>query len=165
MYVKEHLFLGTCTVLNIKCRLLVRITCYMYMYVCLTFVEGKREKINDLLKYIEERLATLEDEKEELKEYQKWDKMRRYKSYLFQWEKKVFLTMCIISQRIKKKIFNQTDFCADIYNIPQYIIYMINASCATLFCLAKQISWVHDSWPWTKGHKEKTRRGMNNNYL
>lgn len=40
-------------------------------------VEGKREKINDLLKYIEERLATLEDEKEELKEYQKWDKMRR----------------------------------------------------------------------------------------
>lgn len=56
----------------------------MYMYMCLTFVEGKREKINDLLKYIEERLATLEDEKEELKEYQKWDKMRRYKSYLFQ---------------------------------------------------------------------------------
>lgn len=50
----------------------------MYMCMCLTFVEGKREKINDLLKYIEERLATLEDEKEELKEYQKWDKMRRY---------------------------------------------------------------------------------------
>lgn len=63
----------------------------MYMYTCITFVEGKREKINDLLKYIEERLATLEDEKEELKEYQKWDKMRRYKSYLFQWEKKSFL--------------------------------------------------------------------------
>jgi len=40
--------------------------------------EGKREKINDLLKYIEERLTTLEEEKEELKEYQKWDKMRRY---------------------------------------------------------------------------------------
>ena len=40
-------------------------------------LEGKREKINDLLKYIEERLATLENEKEELKEYQKWDKMRR----------------------------------------------------------------------------------------
>ena len=39
--------------------------------------EGKREKINDLLKYIEERLETLENEKEELKEYQKWDKMRR----------------------------------------------------------------------------------------
>ena len=42
------------------------------------YSEGKREKINDLLKYIEERLATLENEKEELKEYQKWDKMRRY---------------------------------------------------------------------------------------
>ena len=44
---------------------------------CGLFVEGKREKINDLLKYIEERLNTLESEKEELKEYQKWDKMRR----------------------------------------------------------------------------------------
>ncbi|XP_060076543.1 structural maintenance of chromosomes protein 3-like [Ylistrum balloti] len=43
--------------------------------------EGKREKINDLLKYIEERLATLEEEKEELKEYQKWDKMRRSLEY------------------------------------------------------------------------------------
>ena len=40
-------------------------------------VEGKREKIDDLLKYIDERLETLQDEKEELKEYQKWDKMRR----------------------------------------------------------------------------------------
>lgn len=45
--------------------------------ILIYIVEGKREKINDLLKYIEERLATLEDEKEELKEYQKWDKMRR----------------------------------------------------------------------------------------
>ncbi|XP_025093657.1 structural maintenance of chromosomes protein 3-like [Pomacea canaliculata] len=43
--------------------------------------EGKREKINDLLKYIEERLNTLESEKEELKEYQKWDKMRRSLEY------------------------------------------------------------------------------------
>uniref|UniRef100_T1JG50 Structural maintenance of chromosomes protein n=1 Tax=Strigamia maritima TaxID=126957 RepID=T1JG50_STRMM len=43
--------------------------------------EGKREKIEDLLKYIEERLKTLEDEKEELKEYQKWDKMRRALDY------------------------------------------------------------------------------------
>ncbi|PIK59374.1 putative structural maintenance of chromosomes protein 3 isoform X2 [Apostichopus japonicus] len=39
--------------------------------------EAKREKIEDLLKYIEERLSTLEEEKEELKQYQKWDKMRR----------------------------------------------------------------------------------------
>lgn len=45
--------------------------------------EGKREKINDLLKYIEERLNTLESEKEELKEYQKWDKMRRYYNSYF----------------------------------------------------------------------------------
>ncbi|ESO87805.1 hypothetical protein LOTGIDRAFT_127102 [Lottia gigantea] len=43
--------------------------------------EGKREKINDLLKYIEERLDTLESEKEELKEYQKWDRMRRSLDY------------------------------------------------------------------------------------
>lgn len=49
--------------------------------VILRETEGKREKINDLLKYIEERLATLEDEKEELKEYQKWDKMRRSLEY------------------------------------------------------------------------------------
>lgn len=44
-------------------------------------VEGKREKINELLKYIEERLHTLEDEKEELAQYQKWDKMRRALEY------------------------------------------------------------------------------------
>ena len=49
--------------------------------VILRETEGKREKINDLLKYIEERLDTLEEEKEELKEYQKWDKMRRSLEY------------------------------------------------------------------------------------
>ncbi|PIK61921.1 putative structural maintenance of chromosomes protein 3 isoform X2 [Apostichopus japonicus] len=43
--------------------------------------EAKREKIEDLLKYIEERLSTLEEEKEELKQYQKWDKMRRSLEY------------------------------------------------------------------------------------
>ncbi|XP_022671008.1 structural maintenance of chromosomes protein 3-like [Varroa destructor] len=43
--------------------------------------DAKKEKIEDLLKYIEERLATLEEEKEELKEYQKWDKMRRSLEY------------------------------------------------------------------------------------
>lgn len=43
--------------------------------------EGKREKIEDLLKYIEDRLGTLEEEKEELKQYQKWDKMRRALEY------------------------------------------------------------------------------------
>lgn len=39
--------------------------------------ENKRDKIDDLLKCIEERLGTLESEKEELKQYQKWDKERR----------------------------------------------------------------------------------------
>lgn len=48
---------------------------------CVSFIEGKREKINELLKYIEERLHTLEDEKEELAQYQKWDKMRRALEY------------------------------------------------------------------------------------
>uniref|UniRef100_A0A914V280 Structural maintenance of chromosomes protein 3 n=1 Tax=Plectus sambesii TaxID=2011161 RepID=A0A914V280_9BILA len=43
--------------------------------------EGKREKIEGLLKYIEDRLKTLEEEKEELKEYQKWDKMKRSLEY------------------------------------------------------------------------------------
>ncbi|XP_007939794.1 structural maintenance of chromosomes protein 3 [Orycteropus afer afer] len=43
--------------------------------------QGKREKINELLKYIEERLHTLEEEKEELAQYQKWDKMRRALEY------------------------------------------------------------------------------------
>lgn len=43
--------------------------------------ENKLEKIKDLIKYIEEKLETLEGEKEELKEYQKWDKMRRALEY------------------------------------------------------------------------------------
>ena len=34
-----------------------------------------------MLNYIEERLATLEEEKEELKDYQNWDKMRRSLEY------------------------------------------------------------------------------------
>lgn len=49
--------------------------------LCVSAAEGKREKINELLKYIEERLHTLEDEKEELAQYQKWDKMRRALEY------------------------------------------------------------------------------------
>ncbi|XP_065334483.1 structural maintenance of chromosomes protein 3 [Cloeon dipterum] len=42
---------------------------------------GKVEKIKEFLKTIEDRLKTLEDEKEELKEYQKWDRMRRALEY------------------------------------------------------------------------------------
>jgi len=43
--------------------------------------EGKRDKIEEFLKTIEDRLATLEEEKDELKEYQKYDKMRRALEY------------------------------------------------------------------------------------
>ncbi|OBS72656.1 hypothetical protein A6R68_12767 [Neotoma lepida] len=52
-----------------------------HLSIVLYFEEGKREKINELLKYIEERLHTLEEEKEELAQYQKWDKMRRALEY------------------------------------------------------------------------------------
>ena len=43
--------------------------------------EGKRDKIEEFLKTIEDRLATLEEEKDELKEYQRYDKMRRALEY------------------------------------------------------------------------------------
>ena len=43
--------------------------------------ESKAEKIDECLKTIDERLSTLEEEKEELKEYQKYDKMRRALEY------------------------------------------------------------------------------------
>lgn len=41
----------------------------------------KRTKIDDLLKYIEERLAELEEEKEELRDFQEKDKERRCLEY------------------------------------------------------------------------------------
>lgn len=41
----------------------------------------KTEKIQGLLKYIDERLQTLENEKEDLKEYQKLDKTKRSVEY------------------------------------------------------------------------------------
>ena len=43
--------------------------------------EAKREKIEEMIAYIEERLSTLEEEKEELKAYQEWDKTRRSLEY------------------------------------------------------------------------------------
>lgn len=43
--------------------------------------EGKQAKIAEMLAYIEERLSTLEEEKEELREYQGLDKMRRSLEY------------------------------------------------------------------------------------
>ncbi|VDM13488.1 unnamed protein product [Wuchereria bancrofti] len=48
--------------------------------------DAKSEKIETLLAFIEERLKTLEEEKEDLKEYQKWDKMKR----LFCFSRSVF---------------------------------------------------------------------------
>lgn len=46
------------------------------MYIFLD-TQTKLEKIVEFIKTIEERLQTLEEEKEELKEYQVWDKKRR----------------------------------------------------------------------------------------
>jgi hypothetical protein len=43
--------------------------------------DAKRTKINELLDYIESRLAELEEEKEELKEFQEKDKERRCLEY------------------------------------------------------------------------------------
>ena len=51
------------------------------MYTCVLCSEAKREKIEEMLGYIEERLATLEEEKEELRAYQDLDKMRRSLEY------------------------------------------------------------------------------------
>ena len=43
--------------------------------------ESKRQKINELLEYIDGRLKELEEEKEELKEYQEKDRDRRCLEY------------------------------------------------------------------------------------
>lgn len=43
--------------------------------------DGKRAKITELLEYIENRLTELEEEKEELKEFQEKDKDRRCLEY------------------------------------------------------------------------------------
>jgi len=53
---------------------------FFVLRVVLT-IEVKREKIEEMITYIEERLSTLEEEKEELKAYQDWDKMRRSLEY------------------------------------------------------------------------------------
>ena len=49
--------------------------------VILKETEDKRQSIVDVLKAIEDRLTQLEVEKEELKEFQKWDKMKRSIEY------------------------------------------------------------------------------------
>jgi structural maintenance of chromosome 3 (chondroitin sulfate proteoglycan 6) len=43
--------------------------------------DAKRTKINELLEYIESRLTELEEEKEELREFQEKDKERRCLEY------------------------------------------------------------------------------------
>ena len=53
--------------------------------------EAKRDKIEEFLKTIEDRLSTLEEEKEELKEYQKYDKMRRSFEYQIHDRLKLYL--------------------------------------------------------------------------
>lgn len=47
----------------------------------MTETNNKREKIDELLNYIKERLAELEEEKEELRDYQEKDKERRCLQY------------------------------------------------------------------------------------
>lgn len=47
----------------------------------MTETNNKREKIDELLNYIQERLTELEEEKEELKDYQEKDKERRCLQY------------------------------------------------------------------------------------
>ena len=58
--------------------MIIKITC------CSCFCypsEVKKAKIDEMLEYIEERLSSLEEEKEELKAYQGLDKMRRSLEY------------------------------------------------------------------------------------
>ena len=43
--------------------------------------DAKREKIDEMIGYIEERLQSLEEEKEELRSYTDWDKQRRSIEY------------------------------------------------------------------------------------
>ena len=59
----------------------VQCTCSDSEHSSLLSAEAKREKIEEMLGYIEERLATLEEEKEELRAYQDLDKMRRSLEY------------------------------------------------------------------------------------
>ena len=53
------------------------IAIYYYYYSA----ESKQAKIAEMLTYIEERLSTLEEEKDELRAYQELDRMRRSLEY------------------------------------------------------------------------------------
>lgn len=63
-----------------------------------------------MLAYIEERLTTLEAEKEELKEYQKWDKMKRALEYtLYEQEQKENRTKEMRLQQQRDEINEKKD--------------------------------------------------------
>lgn len=62
--------------------------CTVHLYCCcccccfyLPLSETKQAKIAEMLTYIEERLSTLEEEKDELRAYQELDRMRRSLEY------------------------------------------------------------------------------------
>eukprot|EP00061_Rhincodon_typus_P015851 g43764.t1 len=74
--------------------------------------EGKREKINELLKYIEERLHTLEDEKEELAQYQKWDKMRRALEYTI-YNQELNETRAKLDEKLLEKLSRSGSICEE----------------------------------------------------
>jgi len=69
------------------------------LYCTRLISEGKKAKIEDLLKYIEERLSTLESEKEELKQFQKLDKKRRSLEYTIHNNELKVRILCSISLR------------------------------------------------------------------
>jgi structural maintenance of chromosome 3 (chondroitin sulfate proteoglycan 6) len=50
------------------------------MSLC-SFSGNKRKQIDQVVRYLEERLKELDEEKEELREYQKLDKQRRALEY------------------------------------------------------------------------------------
>jgi len=70
--------------------------------------EAKRGKINELLDYIEARLNELEEEKEELKEFQEKDKERRCLEYaLYQRElEDVGLALDELEEERQKDVHN-----------------------------------------------------------
>lgn len=51
------------------------------MFTFCNFAENRRKQIIEVVRYIEERLKELDEEKEELKKYQQLDKQRRSLQY------------------------------------------------------------------------------------
>jgi len=62
-------------------------SCVLIVFLITSTLTHPFDQIKDLLDYIESRLAELQEEKEELKEFQEKDKERRWLEYaLYQWE-------------------------------------------------------------------------------